>query len=353
MSNPTLEEIKEKPRPQQLLRSVIFVPGKTDDNNAEFLLDKEPYCLLAQSLTFKFTLFRELTFYAKPFHPFELEELTMLSYKMSIISLHKQLWTTYLQSGTGELEKSHPVRRQDEKTELHYWPTYLHSFTVARAFVKRMTGDVMDHEMRAAFVKEYLSYLEEQLHKYAAEYETMKNTMPLYTPVLTYRIDECVRKHALSAVQIYFDVLITLMKHDYMNRFMQLQYWQQKPMHEQVHKVNRICQLACANSIAGQEHYFFREDVYFKKILGWAISSATLAKNQLFRKRCWTFCPSSYHLAELSLLIILKKMTTKFQWDLTILDSKQNWPIITFLPFGRPVLASIFTLASPFLDEIK
>ena len=266
MSNPTLEEIKEKPRPQQLLRSVIFVPGKTDDNNAEFLLDKEPYCLLAQSLTFKVTFFRELTFYAKPFHPFDLEELTMLSYKMSIISLHKQLWTLYLQSGTGQLEKSHPVRRQDEKTELHYWPTYLHSFTVARAFAKTMTGDTMDHEMHVLCVKEYLSYLEEQLHKYSTEYDAMKNTMPLYTPVLTYRIDECVRKHALSAVNIYFDVLIILMKHDYMDRFMQLQYWQQKPMQEQVHKANRICQLACANSIAGQEHYFFREDVYFKKI---------------------------------------------------------------------------------------
>ena len=215
---------------------VIFVSEKPDENNAEFLLDKEPYCLLAQSLTFKFTFFRELTLYAKPFHPFELEELTMLSYKMSIISLHKQLWTTYLQSGTGQLEKSHPARRQDEKTELHYWPTYLHSFTVARAFIKRMTDDAMDHEMRVVFVKEYLSYLEEQLHKYSTEYDAMKNTMPLYTPVLTYRIDECVRKHALSAVNIYFDVLIALMKHDYIDRFMQLQYWQQKPMQEQIHK---------------------------------------------------------------------------------------------------------------------
>ena len=123
----------------------------------------------------------------------------MLSYKMSILNLHKQRWTTYLHSGTGQLEKSHPARRHDEKTALHYWPTYLHSFTMARAFAKRMTGDAMDHEMRAASAKGYLSYLEEQVHE-------------------------------------YFDVIITLMKHDYMHCFMQLQYLQEKPLQEHIHK---------------------------------------------------------------------------------------------------------------------
>jgi hypothetical protein len=222
MSNPTLEDISEKPRPQQLSRTVLFVSGKAADNNVEFLLDKEPYCLLTSSSTFKFAFFRELLDYAKPFDPFDLEELTMLSYQMSIINLHKQLWTTYLHSGTGQLENSHPSRRQDEKTELHYWPTFLHSFTVARAYAKRISGGAMDHEMHVASVKDYLSYLEEQLHEYATQYDAMKNKVPWYTPVLTYRIDECVRKHALSAVNIYFDVIIALMKHDYMNRFMQL-----------------------------------------------------------------------------------------------------------------------------------
>ena len=118
------------------------------------------------------------------------------------------------------MEKSHPARRQDEKTELHYWATYRHSFTAVRAFAKRMTGDAMDREMHVASAKEYLLYLEEQRHKYSSQYDAMKKTMPLYTPVLAYRIDECVRKHALSAVNIYFDINITFIKHDYMDRFM-------------------------------------------------------------------------------------------------------------------------------------
>ena len=266
MSNPTLEEIREKPRPQQLRRSVLFVSGKVNDSDVEFLLDKQPYCLLVSSSTFKFAFIRELTFYASAFDPLALEQLTMLSYKMSILIIHKQLWTTYLLSGTGQLEKSHPARQQDEKTELHYWPTYLHSFTMARAFAKRMTADSMDYEMRATSVKGYLAYWEEQLHEYSTQYDAMKNTMPLYTPVLTDRIEECVRKHALSAVHIYFDAIITLMKHDCTHRFMQLQYLQEKPTQEQIDKANRICQLACRNGIAIQEYYFFREDVYYKKI---------------------------------------------------------------------------------------
>ena len=60
-----LEEIREKPRPQQLRRSVLFVSGKVNDSDVEFLLDKQPYCRLASSPIFKFAFFRELT----PFMP--------------------------------------------------------------------------------------------------------------------------------------------------------------------------------------------------------------------------------------------------------------------------------------------
>lgn len=98
----------------------------------------------------------------------------------------------------------------------------------------------MDHEIRVASVKEYLSYLDEKLHEYSTEYDAMKNSILLYTSVLTYRIEEYARKHVLSAVNIYFDVLIALMRHDYMDRFVQLKYGQLKPMQEQIHKGNRI-----------------------------------------------------------------------------------------------------------------
>ena len=235
MSNPTLEDIRGKPRPHQLRPSVIYACEKAADSNTEFLLEQQPYCLLSSSTTFRFTFFRELTHYASPFDPLELEQLTLLSYKMSIISLHQQLWSIYLQSGTGQLEKSHPSRRHDDTTDLHYWPTYLHSFTLARAFAKTIDGDTMDYETHVELVKKYLSHLEEQHHLYLTQFDAVTSEMPLYTPALGYQIEECVRKHALTTVNIYFDMVTTLLKHDYMDRFMQLQCLGQEIHQEQVY----------------------------------------------------------------------------------------------------------------------
>lgn len=235
MSNPTLENMAHELWPLASRPNTIFVPGTADDNNVtEFLLEKRPCCLLSYTSTFKFVFFRELTHYASPFDALELEQLTLLSLKMSIISLHKQLWTAYLQSGTGQLEKSHLSRRQDEETQLHYWPTYLHSFTVARAFAKIIKGDPMEYERHVESVKKYLAHLDEQHHQYLTQFDALKSEMPLFTPALAYLIEELVRKHALPAVNVYFDTIITLIKHDYIDRFMQLQYVRQKPTQEQV-----------------------------------------------------------------------------------------------------------------------
>lgn len=117
MSNRTMKEIEHLPEPRQLRRDCLIMSGRMNKNNVESLLDKRPLCLHSCSGILKLTFFRELTHYAGPFHPLRLEELTMLSYKMSVTSLHKELWITYLQSGIGKLENSHPSRGQDERTE--------------------------------------------------------------------------------------------------------------------------------------------------------------------------------------------------------------------------------------------
>ena len=77
--------------PPAVRPNTIFVPETANDNsnNTEFLLDKKPCCLLSYTWAFRFVFFRELTHYSSPFDPLELEQLTLLSYQMSIISLHK------------------------------------------------------------------------------------------------------------------------------------------------------------------------------------------------------------------------------------------------------------------------
>ena len=92
----------------------------------------------------------------------------------------------------------------------------------------------MEYERHVELVKRYLVHLDEQHHQCLNQFETLKSEMPLFTPALAYQIEELVRKHALPTVNIYFDTIIALLKYDYLDRFMQLQYVRQKPTQEQV-----------------------------------------------------------------------------------------------------------------------
>ena len=92
----------------------------------------------------------------------------------------------------------------------------------------------MEYERHVESVKRYLAHLDQQHHQYLTQFDALKSGMPLFTPALAYLIEELVRKQALPAVSVYFDTVITLIKYDYIDRFMQLQYVRQKPTQEQV-----------------------------------------------------------------------------------------------------------------------
>jgi hypothetical protein len=98
----------------------------------------------------------------------------------------------------------------------------------------------MNHDQLQACVKQYLEQLEEKRLNLLLQHDTIRNDMQHYTPELLYLIENLVRKYALYVANIYFDIIITLIKHDYLDRFLQLQYWREKPTHLQVSSMDSV-----------------------------------------------------------------------------------------------------------------
>lgn len=242
LSRPRIDETGQRPQPET---SLIF----STLNRTEFLLDIVPHCLKASSVTFQAGFVCQLSSYSLPVDVFQLEKVILAYYKLSIIQLHQHLWSMYLQSGSGELERSHPFRRQHDATQLHYWPVHFLPLTIARAYTKRFYYPSMKHEQHLESVKQYLSNLEEQRYECLTQYDAIQTTLQRQTPDLIHHAENYVRQHALSSVNIYFETMIGLLKYDYLNRFIQLRWMKEKPTQEQVRtsRVDRFRATFCVH----------------------------------------------------------------------------------------------------------
>ena len=255
-------------------------------NRTEFLLDVIPHCLKASSSTFQEGFASQLNNFVAPLIPFQVEQLVLVYYKISIHQLHQQLWSVYLQSGEGQLEGSHLCRRPCDTLELHYWPAYFLSLTIARAYTTMFYRESMNYDQHLDSVKRYLSRLEEQRYGLLVQYDMVKEGMRHYTPDMNHQLENYVRQYALSSVNIYFETVISLLKHDYMDRFIQMQLMKDKPTQEQVcttdkdrsrsgftslsllqiNKANKIAQLTFNRIRAEREHALYRDCLYYKQL---------------------------------------------------------------------------------------
>ena len=213
---------------------VLFGIDYSDYTDKEFLLDKIPGCLMASSVSFRTAFFSHIKHDPHTWNPIVLEKLTVLNYRMSIINFHKQLWDTYLKSGTGQMENIDPSRQNDAKATLHYWPSVISPFMRTKTAIQKTSNYDLDHERRADLVKRYLTQLDDRTNHCRVQFDALKNDISSSSETLLHEIEHFVHKETLSIVKIYFGAVISLMKYDYMDRLLQLQHGQQKPNEQQV-----------------------------------------------------------------------------------------------------------------------
>ena len=221
-------------QPQRRACRVLFGIEYSDYIDKEFLLEKIPDCLLSSSVSFRTAFFGQLQPYQHALNPVVLEQLTVLNYRISIINFHQQLWDMYLKAGTGQIEIVDPSRQSEGSAVLHYWPPLISPFLRTKASIQITNNDELDHRRRADLVKRYLVQLDDRAKQYQVQFEAIKNEMPQNSEGLLRNIERFVRKQTLSTVKTYFETVIALIKHDYMDRLLQLGFGQEKPNEKQV-----------------------------------------------------------------------------------------------------------------------
>ena len=221
-------------QPQRRACRVLFGIDYSDYMDKEFLLEKIPDCLLSSSASFRTAFFGQLQPYQHALNPVVLEQLTILTYRMSIINFHRQLWDMYVKSGTGQIEIIDPALQNEGSAVLHYWPPLVSPFLRTKASIQITSNDDLDHGRRTDLVKRYLAQLDDRTKQYQVQFEAIKNEMPHYSEGLLHNIERFVRKQTLSTVKTYFETVIALIKHDYMDRLLQLRFRQEKPNEKQV-----------------------------------------------------------------------------------------------------------------------
>ena len=213
---------------------VLFGIDYSEYTDKEFLLDKIPDCLMASSASFRMAFSSHLKHDQHALNPVVLEKLTVLKYRMSIIDFHKQLWNAYLKSGTGQMETIDPSRQNDAKAALHYWPPVISPFMRTKTAIQKTSNYNLDHERRIDLVKRYLAQLDDRTNHYRVQFDAIKNDIASSSGTLLHEIEHFVHKETLSTVKIYFEAVMSLMKYDYVDRLLQLQYGQQKPNEQKV-----------------------------------------------------------------------------------------------------------------------
>ena len=230
-----MENIPDPPvRQRSQLRSDVLLVNKQVDQK-EFLVDITPYCLLASSSTLRVAFFGLLKDYVQPLDSFDLERLALINYKISILHLQKRLWTVYLHSGTGILSKTYPSRNKADSI-LYYWPTYLHDFPVARGYRHHLErlGSIDPVATHQTSVEQYLTSLDQTIQVLSDELQTIKREMIYYRDGLDEQVDRYVHKEVLPGVTLYYEMMMTLLKHDFLDRYLQQQYFDERPNENQV-----------------------------------------------------------------------------------------------------------------------
>lgn len=250
-------------QPQAHACRVLFGVDYSDQTDKEFLLAKAPCCLLTSNSSFRTALFSELPHVS---NPDVLEQLIVFNYRMSIIDHHKRLWETYLKSGTGQLQTIGPSGQNDPTTTLYYWPPMISHFKRTKEAIEITSDDHMDHERRTDLVKQYLAQLDARHNHYRVQFDAIKSDLSSSSDVLLPDIELFIRKQAPLTVRIYFEAVLSLMKHDYVDRLLQYRYGQQKPTEQQIRLAKRICQVTLTKEKSEKEHYTFQMAVSHTKI---------------------------------------------------------------------------------------
>ncbi|CAF1471345.1 unnamed protein product [Adineta steineri] len=232
-----------------------------------FFLDISNYLSTSNS-TLGATFLPELRSYFQPIDFQDLQQLCMLTYQMSIIHLHQQLWHRFLQSSKDQLKLQEQISLLSDSFQisLSFYPEIVTSLMISQGIIDVNKQDAIEPTIYIQFIKNYLQELEEKVKQYRIQFDTLKNSLPNHTETLVDKIDHFVQKEGLIPMQLHFQARIALDKYISIDRSYQLEYFQQKPTDLQLQIAKTICSLTFDKEKSEQELILLKFGLLFKKL---------------------------------------------------------------------------------------
>ena len=159
----------------------------------------------------------------------QLRPLAILIHQQTVINLQRDLWMTYVKSGTGRLTHS-PTKGPS------IWPVKVKSFILA----KRITTNMSSADENAACMNSVYEFMQELNNKhenYQNQFTEIKNSLRLIE--YSDAIEDSLRTYIEQQPSIRFlrlkcELKQTLINNDYQDQMFELNYRQHHPTEHQV-----------------------------------------------------------------------------------------------------------------------
>lgn len=177
--------------------------------------------------------------------PINMEQLRMIAYlknKLAEIELNTSLWTTYLRSGTGKMKE--PGEEQETtRRPLRVWPEEMRATMLRSKSTTTNTENDVNDETCLNYVYKILRQLRDQTVSYQAQLDEKKKSMKsTFTVEIEDAIGRFVENHGTTRFRAYIQNKIAAVKHDYIDRALDLEFQEQNPYADQLESFRHLTQ---------------------------------------------------------------------------------------------------------------
>ncbi|CAF1653184.1 unnamed protein product, partial [Adineta ricciae] len=185
-----------------------------------------------------------------------LHEIAILLQKIMMIQADQSVWTTYLQSGRGELSSQMAIISLPVFS-CCIWPKEL------KAMLKLKNDDKAgENRLYHNFVTRHLSKLDSQLKECQQKLLVTTNNYPNYSFTIQHIIMDYIEEH-MKSFRAYIQHQIELVHCDYYIRALKIKYMQVNPSKYQIYLFKDVCRMKFALALLEQESQLLTEQVAY------------------------------------------------------------------------------------------
>ncbi|CAF4189852.1 unnamed protein product, partial [Rotaria sordida] len=171
----------------------------------------------------------------------ELRQMAIVIHQIFLIDLEKLLWTTYLKSGTGQLQLNH--MDNDNLNRPHLWPIQV------QKLVSKQSPDKIDTAACLTYVTQYLDELDDKMKRYQTTYNMKKNQYVNYLPTIQTFVHQ-----QLESARLAIEQKIAIVHYNYNDYVLELKFLAYNPTHQQKEMVEKLNHAKYQEEITKEEY---------------------------------------------------------------------------------------------------